>query len=224
MRHFHVIAAILRLSTKYKATRLRTRVINQLLTAYPMTLEEFDNLLHDPNISRVETFDGMEVAVVNLGEEMGIPQILPSAYYKLVGQVDDRFLINGVENPYSPNSGREILGQRAALHCMIGREAMRHAMMRGIYGFVFDSCPYRVGACHSRRIDASHIMDDGLTAKRLGPFHGGQVDVSALCTNCQAYVREYYVMLRKQAWEQLPSWFELPSWEELLTHENYYRI
>jgi hypothetical protein len=220
LRDFYTIAGILRLSTKYEVTGLRNRAIGQILTAYPATLQGFDHLLCNPSASRVDAFDGMEIAVVNLGEEINIPQLLPSAYYKLVSQHDDRLLIDGVENPNSPNFGRETLGHRAALRCMMGRNAIRRAMMREIYGFIFGVCPYHVAACLIGRMGALRAIDDGLMAKTLGPFHGPQVDFSGLCSTCQKYITDVHTRLQKQAWERLPSWFELPGWERLLTGDD----
>jgi len=202
----------LRLSTKYIVPILRIRALNQILTAYPATLEEFQSLLENPGASRIEAFDGMEVAVVNLGEELDIPRLLPTAYYKLVSQQDDRFSLEGVVNPSTPNAAPAVLSYQAMKRCMIGRDLLRRETVRGIYGFVFNVCPHHISTCNCARMIALREIDDGLLAKTLGAFHGVMVDMKSLCSNCQKSFSAEYPRLREIVWERLPNYFGLQDW------------
>jgi hypothetical protein len=208
----------LRLSTKYDINRLRERAIAQLLTAYPVTLGEFNHLQRNPGVSKIHAFPGIEIAVVNLGEEIDIPQILPSAYYNLIFQQNNNVLLDGVEDPFSSNSGREILGQRAALRCAIGRDVVRRVMMQVTFGPNTEACRYNDSTCNHRRLLISEAIDDGLLARTVGPFHGVKLNVSGICSGCQGYIRgELSTVLQMEAWERLPEWFELPGWDRLLS-------
>jgi len=221
MQDLQFIAAIVRLSTKYQVTRLRKRAIDPLLTAFPTTFEEFSNILQNPASSKIRHFNGMEATVVNIGEEVDVPQILPCAYYRLVNQPHQ------VPDGSIDSSIPEVLCPRASARCMNGREAVRRAMTQDIHGFIFRVCPYNNPSCNHGRLIAVKLIDDGLAARTLGPFHGpgggnfgfnGAVNVSGLCATCRNYVTGVSEARQREAWESLPGWFGLPGWDKLLTY------
>ena len=81
---FSVVAAMLRLGSKYEFNHLREDALFRLRAEFPTTLETWDEL--PPEYTYILEQDGILFDIINLAIEQGLWSILPSAYYVCIVQ------------------------------------------------------------------------------------------------------------------------------------------
>ncbi|KAI0085843.1 hypothetical protein BDY19DRAFT_996503 [Irpex rosettiformis] len=140
-RNFSVIAAVLRLSTKYLIEHLRERCLSHLNSDWPSTLEEWDmrekqavdvNGQYSPRDACPHP-----IVVIQLAKELDLYHLLPSAYYDL-SRYGPRRIVSGCPDSSlslkvkslkdsqasSPTEAKTAYLTRSELHMvLLGREA-----------------------------------------------------------------------------------------------------
>ncbi|KAI0940702.1 hypothetical protein AcV7_003010 [Taiwanofungus camphoratus] len=216
---FPVVAAVLRLSTKYHAAKLRHRAINLLATAYPCSLAAWENR----SLGRlVPPFEGEHGAYIALAIENDIRAILPAVYYAASRQPLSDVLNELRSLDVSPSMQWEITSD-----FILGRERLLQAEMTHILAFL-DPNFARPG-CRDPGRESNYLNGAARTglSKVADAYHHwcsanpGKVGKSlGLCDSCCATVEHAIKEGREKVWNQLPRFFGLPDWDTLKARDE----
>ncbi|OBZ73810.1 hypothetical protein A0H81_06190 [Grifola frondosa] len=206
---FAVVAAVLRLSTKYDASHLRKRAINLLTSAYPSTLLAWDDRLSN---RLIPPFENEHATYMALALETRVRIILPAVYFAWSRQP----LLDAL---------RDLVDIEIAATILIGRERLQRAEISHILAFLQYNYP--------RPLCQNVVADNQILARTTAaalamttehePYHQwcsshpSEVGESlGLCANCCLLVESTIQKGRSIVWEKLPGFFDLPDWETLL--------
>ncbi|KAH9951133.1 hypothetical protein B0H21DRAFT_719718 [Amylocystis lapponica] len=215
---FPVVAAVLRLSTKYHAVELRQRAIDLLVTAYPSTFAAWDQRASN---RLVLPFEGEFSACVTAALDGDIRVILPAVYYAASRQPLSELLseLRILSITLSSNAHWDVFSD-----FLLGREWLERAELKEILDFL--SPHFSRPHCRDGGRDNDLLKD---TAKRVArkvdvvdsyhqwcSAHPGEVGKSiGLCDRCCEMIGESIQRGRLTVWEQLPTFFGLADWETL---------
>ncbi|KZT69232.1 hypothetical protein DAEQUDRAFT_669967 [Daedalea quercina L-15889] len=213
---FPVVAAVLRLGTKYDAPALRQRAIDLLATAYPLSLEAWDARATK---RLVPPFEDELTAYIELAIESDIRAVLPAVYYAASKTPLPDFLDKLHTLRVAPSVQWDVC--RAFV---VGRERLLQAEPAPTLAFLQSEFP-RPG-CQNGSTCTNQL---NLSVRRVLPqassselYHQWCLDnpdkvgsALGLCTACQATVATSITDGRKKVWEQLPGFFGLPDWATL---------
>lgn len=215
---FPIVAAVLRLGTKYIAPALRQRAIDLLATAYPSSLAAWDQrALH----RLVPPFENELTTYIELAVETDVRVILPALYYAAsrlpLADVLDRLHTLEVTPEMQWSVCRAFV---------TGREKLLQAEQLCALAFLqpdFARPNCRESSCANR-------LNDGGLKKTLPKPQAENTDTFyrwcltepdnvgpslSLCAACQATVSASIKNGREKVWNQLPVYFGLPDWATL---------
>jgi len=214
---FAVVAAFLRLGSKYEIPQLRSEAVKRLSIEYPSKLDKWDAMILTP-WGEIQSHRGIHFSVINLAQEVGLTSILPAAFYSACeingfGQIlegvcgdDDRLVILSAEN------------QKV---CMRGWGSLVHTQHDQTFKWLatadntlFQACRTRE-KCNNTRMKVFHnTFRCGPVCYALASWQAG--DEAGLCGTCVAVSKKMHDAGRTIIWNYLPLAFDLPGWEELL--------
>lgn len=221
---FPVVAAVLRLGTKYIAPALRQRAIDLLATAYPSLFTAWDQRASH---RLVPPFENELITYIELAIETDVRVLLPALYYAAskapLADVLDRLHKLAV----SPEVRWSVC--RAFV---IGREKLLQAEQLAALAFLQPD--FARPGCQNSSNCTSRLNSVGLQkalpkpqAENTDPFYRwclmepDNVGPSlSLCTGCQATVSTSIKNGREKLWDQLPGFFELPDWATLRARDG----
>ncbi|EAU80884.1 hypothetical protein CC1G_03060 [Coprinopsis cinerea okayama7 len=116
---FATLAALLRLGRKYHFPSLYAEALRRLQSEFPASLEEWEKL--PQTYTYIVEEEGLLFDIVNLALEMEVHEVLPSAYYLCVQDLND--LLYGIPRPNSPN-GPAMLPPHIKNLCIQARERL----------------------------------------------------------------------------------------------------
>ncbi|KAJ7048133.1 hypothetical protein C8F01DRAFT_1214352 [Mycena amicta] len=192
------LSGILRLSTKYLITSLRTRCIALLKTKFPVTFTEYNTHQANPLRKHYKSDEVMRAA--QLAQDCAVRELLPYIYYCVA-----RMGLTRIVNDSQPNTD---ISWRDKAICLVGRERLRWAEMSLSHSFLFAFRP--APSCttpHCAIARGPHKEWRVLEAARAPNPLKAWVRWDALNTQHQAG--------REEVWGHLPVIFELPAWEDL---------
>jgi hypothetical protein len=206
------IEGILRLSTKYFLTGLRTKCISLLKrsTFTPLTLAQFDAdrvRIISRNAEVNNRLVEVTIRVILLAQEMGIPDVLPISYYIVATRATpERVLADGAVD----------WSWKEKTICMVGKEKLRAAWM-DCYTFLHTFKPSpRCGQrqdcldAEGRRLRLQWLqVQNSRHDDPLLPFDDWES--LGVCDKCRDSAMARYTTARKDLWERLPSFFNLPT-------------
>ncbi|KAJ6572752.1 hypothetical protein DFH09DRAFT_982079 [Mycena vulgaris] len=210
---FHIVAGVLRLSTKYDVEYLRRRALLHISAVSPVSPKEQEKLINTPNC----TFDfrSRHFQRLLLVHSLSLTWALPAAMYAVscqsVSTIIDGIVCDGihVQLPHSL--------QRA---CLIARATLATAQSDVILRFLHTRPS--PAACLSSTCDLYRhtVLGSLLTLEPPRPFglihHRFQETVRAgLCNPCFLSADAEHRAARQNLWDSLPAMYELPPWEEL---------
>ncbi|EPT01155.1 hypothetical protein FOMPIDRAFT_1121160 [Fomitopsis schrenkii] len=213
---FPVVAAVLRLATKYEAPVLRQRAIDFLTTAYPSTLEAWDRR----SASRlVPPFEDELARYIELAVDTNVRIVLPALYYAASKQPLARVHDTLSTLAVAPSVQWDILGA-----LVVGREQVLLAEQTAALAFLQADFPrpncQRGSPCPTQLVEA--IKRTLPKAAGQDPYYQGCLDrphevgqALSLCTACQGTVSKSIIDGKKKVWRQLPVLFGLPDWATL---------
>ncbi|KAI0792244.1 hypothetical protein C8Q75DRAFT_805270 [Abortiporus biennis] len=220
---FPVIAAVLRLSTKYQASQLRRRAIVALSTAYPSTLSAWDARAQH---RLIPPFEGEVKAIIALAIESDVRVILPAVYYA----ASKRSLSEMIIELLSINVDLGIRDDMIA-KWIVGCEKLRHAELYNVLEFLDISFPrpgcqninncnillQRQAAYSIRNVAGSEPLPYQLHCYNNANTVGTSLN---LCLPCRETVNKSIQDAREKIWKQLPSFFGFSDWETLIARDE----
>src|ERR1700761_2854015 len=130
-KDFLMIAAILRLSTKYNVEFLRRRTLAQIAPLYPTTLPEWNQ--RQARARDVEVFNARPFAVFLLAKETGNHALLPMCMYFCACTVDINNILDGLKSIDGKHIEFEWVDKRA---CIRGRQNLILALRSEAFAFL----------------------------------------------------------------------------------------
>ncbi|KAH9926924.1 uncharacterized protein B0H18DRAFT_875934 [Fomitopsis serialis] len=218
---FPVVAAVLRLGTKYDAAALRQRAIDLLSTAYPNSGDAW----RQRTIQRlVPPFENELAVYIELAIEIDIRAILPALYYA-ASKAPLPDVLSKLHNlAVAPSLQWDVCRT-----FIIGREKLLLAEQASALAFLQPD--FSRPGCQNAANCAALL---NLAAKRTLPKPGDAEpfyqwclrspdEVSktlTLCIPCQGTVTTSIRSGRDRLWEQLPGFFGLPDWDTLRARDG----
>jgi hypothetical protein len=216
--NFGVLAALLRLGTKYEVNHFKQTAYRVIASVFPTTLKEWDHR----DLSLIQRFHGQSFAVVKLGRDTGLMTLLPAALCASCctpnGTTD---ILNGRLS--SKHAHRAELDMPDKEICLKAREALHTALREKILNALLlkgQKCQ-TPEHCNAQRLESVRNLIDG---KMMGDPLQHIFDVkfqtllrfsASLCKACLAMSEWNFAIARRNLWLELPSFFGLPSWADL---------
>ncbi|KAF9819325.1 hypothetical protein IEO21_02213 [Rhodonia placenta] len=213
---FPLVAAVLRLSTKYHAPVFRKRAIDLLATAYPSTAVAWQRRSSD---RLIPPFPDELLTYIELAIEMDVPVILPALYYAAARKALPEAHAELSKHAVAPSVQRDVY-----TNFYLGRERLLQAELTHVLAF-FDT-GFSFPNCQNRH--DSEVLDRAARSslrKLAGPdpYHlwcsahpSKAASAMGVCVNCTNTIRSSIQAGCQTVWEQLPGFFGLPDWETLL--------
>jgi hypothetical protein len=227
MRRLAVLAAVLRLGTKYGVPYLRKISVNRLVQLFPYTYEAYDQRPDEWPYDNC-TWQQGAIVVAALARECNILAVLPCCLWVLTPDFADEIA------SYSPGSDD--------VTCTL-EDGKVHALDVDTFGLLVSSgwrlsglrqgliykaltsiiCPG--ASCRSDETKA--ILDDQLLRQadrevdayilllEFLPDHWWR-DEFKICDVCSEAAAEIWELGRASMWEQLPQLYDMPPWTELV--------
>ncbi|GJE90736.1 hypothetical protein PsYK624_068800 [Phanerochaete sordida] len=209
--------AILKLSEKYDAYKLRRRVIAALAPLFPSTLEAFDGLRargaprQSYQLRLIYHIISLELAL-----EHAAPSFLPSLLHFMAGQkIEVLELVLSGGNDYKKAL---VLSPKVKQALWLAKQRLSALARKEVFTKMFE-----VGACdQAERCNAlrlAFIIDfqspDGYLDPLQQPRAFGQNLPDLFCPSCIGEISRSFREGRARAWEELPRIFALPPWSDL---------
>ncbi|KAJ7638481.1 hypothetical protein FB45DRAFT_903008 [Roridomyces roridus] len=213
---FLLIAAILRLSTKYNVDSLRRRSLNHIASLYPTTLQEWE-IRKD---TAMEVFNARPFAVLLLAKETRHHALLPASFYLCADSIEINDILDGVSSIDGKHLELDWPDKRS---CIRGRQNLLLALRSEVFAFLTGSLT--IPNCVSpQRCDSSKLRWLQSLEASLGNGCPGIFSIKfpwasfrkAVCDNCYNVSFTNSNHQRQLIWDKLPSYFDLPPWEELV--------
>lgn len=209
--------AILKLSEKYEAHKLRRRVITALAPLFPTTLAAFDELRSRGALPQSYQLRLIyHIISLELALESAAPSFLPSLLHFMAGQKTDvlDLILSGGED-YTKTL---ILSPKVKHALLLAKQRLSTLGRKEVFAKMFE-----VGACEqAERCNAlrlAFIIDFQGPDGYLDPLQlaraFGQDLPELFCSSCTGAIAQSIGEGRARVWEQLPRIFALPSWKEL---------
>ncbi|KAJ7162302.1 hypothetical protein C8R46DRAFT_903935 [Mycena filopes] len=215
-KDFLLIAAILRLSTKYNVDFLRRRALAHVSSLYPTTLKEWDQRQD----TAMEVFNARPFAVLLLAKETGHQALLPACMYLCADSVDIDDILDGLKSIDGKHIELDWSDKRA---CIRGRQNLLLALRSEVFAFLTGSLA--IPNCASpQRCDSSKLRWLQSLEASLGNGCPGIFSIKfpwpsfrkAVCDNCYSASYTNSNQQRQLIWDKLPSYFDMPPWAELV--------
>ncbi|EIN12935.1 hypothetical protein PUNSTDRAFT_111294 [Punctularia strigosozonata HHB-11173 SS5] len=241
LNDFLVIAAILRLSTKYFVGNLRTKAVRFLSSSWAHTLEGHDAFVE--RATSAPSVEGMSfpyvhpLHVLNLARETNVRILVPSALYFLsLYPLAD--ILSGNHPKLvssSPSAPSSTIGHGDFVACAL----LSQYRVDIILDFIRDFCNIRrcTSGAHPNLADTADAAI-ALTCSRAfasvasrlsrswnvrtGPLYliaQAMQEVSqraSICDKCKHQFRTDAKSRRREIWDGIPAVIGMPSWEELI--------
>ncbi|KAJ7157727.1 hypothetical protein C8R46DRAFT_1225271 [Mycena filopes] len=217
-----VIAAHIRLGTKYDFRGLLDLALERLTYENPTTLEEYDaRKLSDTR--RIVFYDGIEFDVITLARENNILSVLPCAFYRLAIRAHTDPVENLFEGVEKADGARASISLHDLRVCMSGREKLMRAQMQtqgalGWYRFWGPGADCtNTNSAHCAKTRDVRLRDylNYPFLKALADFDWHDKKNKRLCDACKRGIQEAISIGRGKTWDDLPGFFNLPPWNEL---------
>lgn len=214
-KDFILIAAVLRLSTKYNVEYLRQRAFHQLSCLYPTTLEAWDHRVD----AAIEIFDARPFAVLKLAKETNHPALLPAAMYLCADSEDINVILDGLDSIDGSHVELDWDEKRA---CIRARQNLLLALRSRIFRFLLGTLDVMgcttPSSCDSSKFKWLRSLEASLNHGSPGVFSikfPWSAFCRAVCEVCFSTSQAHSNNQRRALWDELPSFFDLPTWEEI---------
>ncbi|KAF8915269.1 hypothetical protein CPB85DRAFT_1251692 [Mucidula mucida] len=228
---FPIVAAVVRLSTKYLVDPLRIRSIARLEIDYPPTLEAWDyreqSAVDDEGLYSPRHIYAHPIPVIQIAIELGLSGVLPAAFYDL--------------SRYGPSKiirGTGVSGERYKLpiplfaRILRGRELaqefMAHFILssrspadmcltpalcsRAFYFISLNLLRAIGGVAPGRDADPLYMLSQAIEMLEREDFEvspGGTPVGLSMCLYCKVVFSQECMKKREEAWQCMPEWFGL---------------
>jgi len=210
---FAVVAAFMRLGTKYEIEDLRAEGIRRLHADYPSSLELYDELRNGKKLA-IEPHVGRSFDIANLARETGTLSVLPVVLYSCCRIFDNEGLFEGCQT----QDGDSVIALSPTDQkiCILAKDKLFALQARETFGWLDlnteqDRCPDIRCKNTKRKIFKSVWYPKPKCAALDAWTWSGR-----MCVDCEVDARGRHAAGRAEVWSQLPSVFALPEWDELL--------
>jgi hypothetical protein len=210
---FAVVAAFMRLGTKYEIEDLRAEGIRRLHADYPSSLELYDELRNGKKLA-IEPHVGRSFDIANLARETGTLSVLPVVLYSCCRIFDNEGLFEGCQT----QDGNSVIALSPTDQkiCILAKDKLFALQARETFGWLDlnieqDRCPDIRCKNTKRKIFKSVWYPKPQCAALDAWTWSGR-----MCVDCEVDARGRHAAGRAEVWSQLPSVFALPEWDELL--------
>ncbi|GJE91294.1 BTB/POZ domain-containing protein [Phanerochaete sordida] len=217
---FPVVAAILRLSTKYIAPVLRAQAIEMFTSAYPATYAAWKAR---GTARLVAATEGEFSALVVLAEQTDARALLPAVFYAAA----PRPLAETLAALHALPLG-EAARQDAAARFLLGRERLQREMTRDVLAFLRNG--FARPGCQNGN-DTNALVNYCRTALDAmahdTPYYeqcindpGAVGAAIPVCPICTTTIKDHIEGAVEKVWQRLPEIFGLPAWEVLTANDD----
>jgi hypothetical protein len=209
-----VVAAYLRLGTKYEIAQFRTEAIERLSYEFPSSLEEVDDIDHYSRIQECQSLEQEGFSVVELARKCNVPKVLPWALYSICAGTPFDEILSPAESgqlKLSPADQRIcILGWRELVEC---QGEVTYAWLLQSEAGMYTKC--QTGErCAAVRKDRLH--DLLLPVSNCIALRAWEPEwADGMCATCGTTAENSHNVGRETIWASLPTFFELPEWPNL---------
>lgn len=217
---FDVIAAFLRLGSKYFIERLRLDALNRLNCEYTSTFNQWEEIrLQKPILLRPH--QGMSFDVINLARQNNILSILPAAFYDCLdptrnltwslAQIFDGFA--------QPNGHVSILSPEDQKLCITGWWSLIRMQVEYTFGWIDPPADTQLARCRNTGcVDTRKSLRLSLlpaipNCLALEPWDDSWAE--GMCKFCADAAKRSHRQGRLKVWSALPAVFGLPNWDEI---------
>ncbi|KAK7036050.1 hypothetical protein R3P38DRAFT_2910369 [Favolaschia claudopus] len=221
---FDTVIGCLRLSHKYEVQFIERRALLHISSVFPTTLSDLDSILDNESDSNALCpaswyFPDLNsrIRMVQIASEVGIPWILPRAFYTLAAHYHTLGLALFHGAMYM---GEDVhLSMQDQTTFMEGYNVLcKRAVTDGIGLLTALVCP----RCTQKRLDAvDRSIRQYLPGECIGDtiymYRWTDTDWATLevCPACQDILPKTYQAARQALWDDLPGIYNLPSWDVL---------
>jgi hypothetical protein len=213
-RRFAVLAAFLRMGTKYGVPYLRQLAVAKLSALFPSSWTDYTGPESDGK-EHVADFDiGMAPAVLALARECTVPVLLPSCLWHL-----------------TPNSGRDLKRPRQSRTLEDGRTytvgtdvisqciEAGWALAESRQDIIYQVCATNHSICSDAVILALRYMirfpaEFGLLSASTSDHD--QWEDFGMCNDCTSAINSAWNSEMEALWDDLPGFYNLDPWEKLV--------
>ena len=204
-----VIAAYLRLGTKYEMVTFRKEAVDRLTYEFPTTIAALDSTVDYSRIKDPKSVTVEFIGAIELAHKFDVPQILPWAFYGCCYYLTFAQICQP-ESPLHPSLSPEDIRT-----CMVGWEKLIVHQARDTYAWLSAACQSDDAVtCNAARAKLSQRFAPLPKCKALDRWASPWKD--GLCQKCAVSARIAHESGRKKIWAKLPAFFGLPSWACLL--------
>ncbi|KAF7967490.1 hypothetical protein HWV62_34055 [Athelia sp. TMB] len=216
-----VIAAMLRMGSKYEMEALRVEALKRLYLEFPSDLASFDRFIsvdtaHSGRGSMIHRTNWFYLDAANLCRELNLLSVLPIALYWCC-RWKAKVLEKGHTRADMTIATLFPVNERA---CFRGYPELLELKEKGTFSWllsppaVFDGCRTPLD-CHAARSKlAIGVFFPTSTTRSLALWHDKYK--AGQCGACISVARRMHHAGRQQVWDALPGVFDLPAWDELL--------
>ncbi|KZP08425.1 hypothetical protein FIBSPDRAFT_802984 [Athelia psychrophila] len=212
-----IVAAFVRIGTKYEIEILRAEGLERLFYEYPSTLSDYDRM---DSWSRIGYSWGVNIDAANLAREQNLLSVLPTALYELCCVYDAQGLTSGIPRDDGTTA---MISPTDLITCFIARESVAKVQLKTTFAWINPS-PLTPSSCltppkciESRMqvmaiilLPPNNIL--GLKCWRFGQMYE---PVDNMCARCQEVAKKLHKCGRVEFWNKMPGIFGLPEWAEI---------
>ncbi|KAJ7717995.1 hypothetical protein B0H16DRAFT_1337746 [Mycena metata] len=209
-----LVAAMLRLGTKYAICKARENAVWRIHQEFPVTLESWDEMEAGLRPEKIQYQLGFLVEVLKLAYEGGIRSSIPiiafcclRAFKMILRKDGSRIAL--------PEELKEMLTDASVSIAQFDLEFFRWLTDDWVIPHEWCISPIE---CRKRRGELHGIFTTGDGDRRyhtLSVWHADSEWSKGLCEACEVAGRTRFNSSRHMAWDALPRFFGLPPWTEL---------
>lgn len=212
-----VVAAFLRIGTKYEIEVLRAEGLKRLFYEYPSKISDYFAI---DAWSRIDNSPWVDIDAANLAREHNLLSPLPAALYLICSLYDAEGLTTGCKRD---DGTIAMIETTDLIRCLAARESLAKLQKQTTFAWsdsptsTYFLCKTPQKCVESRRQITFSLFSPpasicGLARWRSGPT-GHLVD--GMCTKCIRVAERLHTSGRTEFWNALPGILGLPEWAEL---------
>jgi hypothetical protein len=206
-----MVAAFLRLGTKYEISELRTEAIRRLFNDFPRDFAIFNRRTTSTSLINERT----AADVVNLAREMNILSILPAALDRCCEIYTTGEILGGRRRQDGSMAIMSVHDQRI---CLLGRDELTRLQAKETFVWLMkDEGSINCSGLACEYVKKTLVRDVLILSRPCLALHRWERSWERkLCNPCLEAFKDAFAAGRTKIWSMLPAIFDLPSWEELL--------
>jgi hypothetical protein len=215
MENMDVLAALLRLGSKYDVPALRALAVSTLEASCPSTIHAYWDLCKRVSIER--SADDYKV-MLHLARECNVPHVVPLCLWQLQPMEPTYHTLRQLREPFvSPATGMEYRVDEATLTSMLvaaWKCIDRYADMASVIFskshvcLTEEHCDYEFNA--AMQSVCQNYQDVLLPIEEIAALA-----TEVICRSCKTRTTTAWISEATKTWQMLPEFYDLPPWDDL---------